>query len=170
MRDIDIQTNSLSDRIGGKTVIAKIVDSFYDKILADYHVNRLLNGFDEEKQREALKIFVTTSCGGSSIADDDLNNLLNEYFMLAFARKKEKSFINESDFGFFGMIIEQDHPSTKRLCDAHSHLLQFMPDDTHYDVVMEHLTTTLHELNINNKLATEVLALAESARNGVLGN
>lgn len=170
MRDIDIQTNSLCDRIGGKTIIAKVVDSFYDKILADYYVNRLFNDFDEEKQKEALKIFVTASCSGSSIANDDLNNLLNEYFMLAFARKKEKSFVNESDFGFFGMIIEQDHPSTKRLCDAHSHLLQFMPDDTHYDIVMKHLTNTLQELNINKNLATEVLALAESARNGVLGN
>ncbi len=170
MFDIDIQTDSLCDRIGGKAVIDKIVDSFYDKMLADYYVNRFFNDFDEDKQREALKNYLIAANSGATNTSDEVNDLLNEYFLLAFARKKEKSFVNESDFGFFGMIIEQDHPSTKYLCDTHSFLLQFMPDDTHYDVVMKNLTSSLQELKIDNELVTDVLALAESARDGVLGN
>jgi len=170
MRDTNIQKDSLCDRIGGKTGINKIVDSLYDKMLADYHVKRLFNDFDEDKQRKALKLFLIAANNGTGNTSDELNDLLNEYFMLAFARKKEKSFVNESDFGFFGMIIEQDHPSNKLLCDAHSHLLQFMPDDTHYDVVMKHLASTLQELKMDKGLVTDVLALAESARDGVLGN
>jgi hemoglobin len=155
-------------KIGGATVVDKIVDAFYDKLLTDYRVARYFNDHDEDKQKLALKNFLT-ACSGSNDTDDDLKSLLNEYFLAAFAREKRESAVNESDFGFFGMIIEQDHPSTKRLCDAHSHLLKFMPDNSQYDAVVEHLASTLDELNIENNLATEVLALGESARNGVLG-
>jgi hemoglobin len=170
MCNTDIQTDSLCDRIGGKGVIDKIVDSFYDKMLADYYVNRFFNDFDEDKQREALKNYLIVANSGATKTSDELNDLLNKYFLIAFARKKEKSFVNESDFGFFGMIIEQDHPSTKYLCDSHSYLLQFMPDDTHYDVVMKHLTSSLQELKMDNDLVNNILAFAESARDGVLGN
>ncbi len=155
-------------RIGGMTVVNSIVDTFYDNLLADYHVARYFNDHDEDEQKEALKTFLA-ACSGSNDTGSDINDLLNEYFMTAFAREKRKSFVNESDFGFFGMIIEQDHPSTKRLCEAHSQLLKFMPENTHYDVVMEHLGNALQELNIDNNAANEVLALAESARNDVLG-
>jgi len=155
-------------RVGGEPTINSIVDVFYDKLLADYHISRYFNDHDEDQQKEALKTFLA-ACSGSNNASSDINDLLNEYFLVAFAREKRKSMVNESDFGFFGMIIEQDHPSTQRLCDSHSHLLKFMPDNSHYDAVIEHLTSTLQELNISSGLATEVLALAESARNDVLG-
>ena len=155
-------------RIGGVTVVDRIVDTFYDKLLTDYHVARYFNDHDEDKQKEALKTFLT-ACSSSNDTDDDLKDLLNEYFLVAFAREKRESAVNESDFGFFGMIIEQDHPSTKRLCDAHSHLLKFMPDNSQYDAVVEHLASTLEELNIDNNLTSEVLALGESARNSILG-
>ena len=158
----------LYKRVGGQATIDSIVDVFYEKLLADYHVSRYFNDHDEDQQREALKTFLA-ACSGSNDASSEINDLLNEYFLVAFAREKRKSMVNESDFGFFGMIIEQDHPSTKRLCDAHTHLLKFMPDNSHYDVVMEHLANTLQELNISNSLATEVLAFSESARNDVLG-
>lgn len=155
-------------RVGGQADINRIVDVFYDKLLADYHVSRYFNDHDEDQQKEALKTFLT-ACSGSNDTGSSLNDLLNEYFLVAFAREKRKSMVNESDFGFFGMIIEQDHPSTKRLCDNHAHLLRFMPDNSHYDAVMEHLSSTLQELNISNNLATDILAVAESARNDVLG-
>lgn len=166
---IDIQRNLLCDRIGGKAVVNRIVDAFYDKILADYRVNRFFNNQDEATHKEALKAYILAALGDADDTDDELMELLDNCFMTCFARDKRKSFVSESDFGFFGMIISQDRPSSKLLCPAHSHLLQFMPDHFHYDVVMEHLTSCLQALNIDKKSASEILTLAESARNGVLG-
>jgi hypothetical protein len=44
-----------------------------------------------------------------------------------------------------------------------------MPEDTHYDVVMEHLTSSLQPLNLDSSTVADVLAFAESGRNRVLG-
>lgn len=165
-----IQINLLCDRVGGKAVINQLVDGFYDKMLDDYRVSRYFNDHEKGEQTNALKSFLIAAFGGSDDASVDVKKLLDDYFLTSFARDKRESFVSESDFGFFGMIISQDTPSKKQLCDAHSHLLKFMPDDSHYDVVMEHLTSTLQELNIDKNTAADVIALAESARNSVLGS
>lgn len=166
---IEIQRNSLYGRIGGKSVIDNIVNNFLDKMLADYRVKRFFNDHNEVEQREALQIYLAAALGTADNTEDELIELLDNCFIACFARDKRKSFVSEADFGFFGMIISQDKPSTKVLCPAHSHLLRFMPDDSHYDIAMEHLADCLQELNIDKNLAPEILALAESARNEILG-
>lgn len=164
----DIQINSLYGRIGGMAV-NNIIDTFLGKMLADYRVRRFFNDQNEAAQREALQAYLTGAMGGADVSADELIELLDNCFMVCFARNKRKSFVSEADFGFFGMIISQDKPSTKTLCPAHSHLLKFMPDNSHYDVVMEHLTDTLQELHVDKNLVPEILSMAESARNDVLG-
>jgi len=42
-------------------------------------------------------------------------------------------------------------------------------DNSHFDAVMEHLRATLEELNVPEELIAEVAAIAEGARNDVLG-
>jgi hemoglobin len=160
---------TLYARVGGKPAIEALVDGFYHKVQDDYRLNRFFNSNNLAEQIPALKTLLTALFGGSTATAEQVSGLLDDFFMTAFARDKRKSFVGGSDFGFFGYIIEQDHPSTNYLCDAHSHLLKFMPDDSHYDVVIDHLTATLQELNLDNAVQNEVLALAEQARNPLLG-
>jgi hypothetical protein len=47
--------------------------------------------------------------------------------------------------------------------------LKLLPDDYHYDVMLENLQAALQELNVSKELAQQVLALAESGREGTLG-
>lgn len=157
----------LYERVGGKPAIEALVDGFYHKVQDDYRLNRFFNSNNLAEQTQSLKKLLTALFAGSTTPTTLA--LLDDFFMTTFARDKRKSFVGGSDFGFFGYIIEQDHPSTNYLCDAHSHLLKFMPDNSHYDVVIEHLTATLQELNLDNAVQNEVLRLAEQARNPVLG-
>jgi truncated hemoglobin YjbI len=163
-------SSTLYERIGGKTAISTLVELFYQKMQDDYRFNRFFNNntTDEEKT-QALKTLVIALLGGVSYSTEELTEVLDHFFMTAFARNKRKSFVGGSDFGFFGYIAPQNHPSTQYLTDAHSHLLKLMPDNSHYDVVMEHLTASLQQLNVDREIMTEVLTLAEQARNPVLG-
>ncbi len=53
---------------------------------------------------------------------------------------------------------------------AHAHLVKKLGlSDSHFDVVMEHLTGTLQELNVPQNLIDQVAAIAESTRHDVLG-
>lgn len=53
---------------------------------------------------------------------------------------------------------------------AHAHLVKKLGlDDSHFDVVMEHLGATLQELNVPGNLIAQAAAIAESTRNDVLG-
>lgn len=160
---------TLYERIGGTTAINSMVDIFYAKMQDDYRLNRFFNSTEQREQADALKALVIALLGGTTQSDEEFTVLLDDFFMTAFARDKRKSFVGGGDFGFFGYIIEQDHPSTKYLCDSHSHLLKFMPDDSIYDAVMEHLGATLQQLNLDNAVKIEVLTLAEQARNSILG-
>lgn len=162
-------TNTLYQRIGGQATISTLVDSFYARIQDDYRLNRFFNSHDLDEQAAALKALLTAFFGGTHPASEELTVLLDNFFIAAFARDKRKSFVGGSDFGYFGYIIEQDHPSTNYLSDGHSHLLKFMPDDSNYDVIMEHLAAVLPQLNLDNALQNEILTLAEQARAAVLG-
>ncbi len=155
---------SLYERLGGENTIAKLVENFYQKMLDDYRVSRFFNDTEYDKQRDALKNLVT-----AIFKQHEFQALLTPFFMSAFARFKDKERLPESGFAYFGYIIDQNHPSPKWLCDSHSHLLKFMPEDSHYDILITHLTSSLQELQIDNALAKEVLVLAESGRNSLLG-
>jgi hemoglobin len=52
---------------------------------------------------------------------------------------------------------------------AHAHLVKMGLNDSHFDAVMEHLASTLAELNVPQELIAQVAAIAESTRNDVLG-
>lgn len=52
---------------------------------------------------------------------------------------------------------------------AHAHLVKKLGlNDSHFDAVMEHLTSTLVELSVPQNLIDQVAAIAESTRNDVL--
>ena len=52
---------------------------------------------------------------------------------------------------------------------AHAHLLQRGLNDTHVDVVIEHLGATLKELGATDAQIGQVAALANSVRDAILG-
>lgn len=57
----------------------------------------------------------------------------------------------------------------KTLRDAHAHLVARGLDDSHFDAVLENLRAALEEQNARPDLIPEVLKIAESARDHVLG-
>ncbi|MDQ7091889.1 MAG: hypothetical protein Q9M50_14860 [Methylococcales bacterium] len=162
-------SKSLFGKLGGETVVNSIIEDLYDKMLADYRINRFFTNEHQKEQRVALKRFITASYGPDDRPDKERKAVLNDFFMLAFSRSKRKSFITGSDFGFFGLIIEQDHHETHLLCESHAALLKFMPDDFHYDVVLELLKASLQQLTIEPLLINDVLKVTEGARTCVLG-
>jgi hemoglobin len=52
---------------------------------------------------------------------------------------------------------------------GHAHLVKQGLSDSHFDAVAGHLKSTLEELNVADNLINEVLAIAESTREDVLG-
>lgn len=53
---------------------------------------------------------------------------------------------------------------------AHAHMVKNLGlNDAHFDAVMEHLGSTLQELNVPTELIKQVAAIAESTRHDVLG-
>jgi hemoglobin len=52
---------------------------------------------------------------------------------------------------------------------GHARLVEMGLNDSHFDAVLEHLDATLKELNVPGELIAEVIAIAESTRNDVLG-
>jgi hemoglobin len=57
----------------------------------------------------------------------------------------------------------------KDLRTAHAHLVKMGLDNSHFDIVMDHLGATLTELNVPPELIGEAAAIAEGARKDVLG-
>lgn len=53
--------------------------------------------------------------------------------------------------------------------NAHAHLVKMGLNNEHFNIVMEHLTATLKELNVPQELIAQVAAIAETTRNDVLG-
>lgn len=52
---------------------------------------------------------------------------------------------------------------------AHAHLVRMGLNNSHFDIVMEHLGATMTELNVPADLIAQAAAIAESTRNDVLG-
>lgn len=57
----------------------------------------------------------------------------------------------------------------KDMRTAHAHLVKMGMDSSHFDAVMEHLVATLNELNVPEELVSQVVNIAESTRNDILG-
>ena len=71
---------------------------------------------------------------------------------------------------FFTMAFGGPNNYTgKDMRSAHEHLVKMGLNESHFDAVMEHLGATLTELNVPADLIAEAAAIAEGARNDVLG-
>jgi len=71
---------------------------------------------------------------------------------------------------FFTMAFGGPNNYTgKDMRTAHAHLVKMGLDNSHFDIVMEHLGATLTELNVPPELIGEAAAIAEGARKDVLG-
>ena len=57
----------------------------------------------------------------------------------------------------------------KSLRAAHAHLVAKGLNDTHFDIILEHLGATLKELGVKDELIQEVVDVANTVRNDVLG-
>ncbi|WP_445367312.1 hypothetical protein ACH5Y9_19945 [Methylomonas sp. BW4-1] len=103
-------------------------------------------------------------------ADERVLEALDGYFTAAFARTNAKpSLVTGNDFAFLLDIVGgQEIRSITLLTPAHSFLIKLGPEDFHYDIVMEHLSASLKQLNIAEDLAYQILALAEKGRDGLL--
>lgn len=55
---------TLYERLGGRDAISKVVDVFYDKVLADESVNHFFKETDMEKQRRHQSLFISWALGG----------------------------------------------------------------------------------------------------------
>lgn len=93
--------------------------------------------------------------------DDSINGFFDNVDMNKQMRKM-KSFLSYA----FGASTPFDGQSMR---DAHAHLVENGLNDSHFDAVKHHLGATLQELNVDQPLVDEVLAITESTRNDVLG-
>ena len=75
--------------------------------------------------------------------------------------EKQKGFLT---FAFGGST----HYSGETLRTAHAPLVQRGLGSAHFDIVVQHLRSTLEELNVEESLINEVLKIVEHTRNEVL--
>lgn len=150
-------------------LLNRIIDVFHDKMLSDYRVNRFFNNKPASEQSHPLKTLVKVAL--TAPQHTDWTELLDAYFMASFAKNNAKpSLVTGNDFMFLLDVIggEQSAKPTL-LCDAHAHLLKLAPNDSHYDVAMEHWAAALQETEAPAHLASQLLDMAESTRAGLLG-
>lgn len=150
-------------------LLNKIIDGCFEKALDDYRVNRFFNSNPVSEQTRPLKDFIRLVLNGAK--GKELTEKLGDYFAAAFARSNAKpSLVNGNDFMFLLDIVGgRDLQVITPLCPAHNFLLKLEPNDDNYDVMMEHLQATLNELRLDNTLAEQILAFAESGRESALG-
>lgn len=164
------QIQALRATLNDETLISKLVDVFYAKMLDDYRINRFFFTRPASEQAAALKAYLKVFFNSFNNADETVLGALDDYFTTAFARTNTKpSLVTGNDFAFLLDIIGgQEIRTITLLCPAHSFLIKLGPDDFHYDILMEHLATTLRQINIADDLAYQILALAEKGRDGLL--
>lgn len=56
--------SNLYERLGGQDAIGKVVDVFYEKVLADETVSHFFKDTDMEKQRRHQSLFISWVIGG----------------------------------------------------------------------------------------------------------
>lgn len=71
--------------------------------------------------------------------------------------------------GFLTMVFNgPNNYNGKDMREGHRHLIKRGLNDTHVDIVIEHLGATLQELGVNEKDIQEVATIANSVRDDVL--
>jgi hemoglobin len=104
----------------------------------------------------AVEIFYT-----KVLADDRICHFFRWTHMKS-QHAKQKAFLAYA----FGAPLKY---SGKNMSDAHKHLLEAGLNESHFDAVMEHLASTLRDLEVEEELILQASEIAESARNHVLG-
>jgi truncated hemoglobin YjbI len=162
--------------LADENLISNIIDCFYPKILDDYRINRYFYTRTIDEQTKPLKLLINALLNENGVSPKQISELADDFFTAAFAKGNAKpSLVNNRDFAFLEMFVTGDivggeHESELvLLCPAHSHLLRLQPNEDNYDVVLENLANTLKELNIADKLASEILAFAATGRDSILG-
>lgn len=82
---------NLFDKLGGKVAVNAAVDKFYEKVLADSHINHFFEGIDMARQRAKQKVFLTYAFGGAP-------NYSGESMRKAHKRIVEDKGLNDSHF------------------------------------------------------------------------
>jgi hemoglobin len=170
-KNIVSQYYNYNPELDDTQLISRIVDCLYPKLLDDYRINRFFFTRPIEDQARSLKILLSRVLSKKEVTNDELFDLLEDFFTLAFSRTNAKpSLVGNQDFAFLLDIVGgKDIRPMNLLCPAHSFLMKFLPDDEHYDVFIEHLSTSLEELAFSRELAAKIIAFAEIGRNSVLG-
>ena len=108
---------TLYEKLGGEESIGKIVDYFYELVLADDTVNQFFKNTDMEKQRKHQTKFFSFALGGP-----------NQYSGLSMAKANA------------GMNLQEEHFSAiaKNLHDALAH---FGVSESDIDQVLTHVST-----------------------------
>lgn len=95
------------------------------------------------------------------LADDAVNGFFDGADMKQQAIKQK---------AFLTMVMGGPNRYTgKSLREGHAHLLEKGLNDSHVDVIIAHLGATLKELGVPEELVAQVAAVAEGARDDVLG-
>lgn len=146
-----------------------LVELSFEKMRADYRVNRFFNNISPQQQIEPLKELLSIVIHGGKW--DENMDLVDDVFTALFARNNAKpSLVTGRDFGFLLDVIGgRDLQVITPICLCHQFLLKLQPDDFHVDVVLEHVQASLHELMFNHVTSQQVLSMVESARHLVLG-
>lgn len=170
------ESSASYEHLADENLISRIVDVFYQDLLDDYRVNRYFYSRPIEEQTKPLKSLINALLKRSLFTDKEVWELANDFFTAAFARGNAKpSLVNNRDFAFLeafvtGDIVNAGKPSELiLLCPAHSHLIRLQPNDENYDAVIDNLAAALKQLNIADNVASQILAFAESGRDGTLG-
>lgn len=147
----------------------QVVDLCFEKMRADYRVNRFFNSLPPEQQLQPIKELLAIVWQGGKWQEN--LQLLDEVFTALFARSNAKpSLVTGRDFAFLLDVIGgRDLQVITPVCLCHQFLLKLQPGDFHVDVLLEHVKSSLHELMFNEDSIQQLLALAESARELILG-
>jgi hemoglobin len=95
------------------------------------------------------------------LSDDRISRFFDDIDMEQQAAK-QKAFLTMAFGG-------PNHYSGLDMKNGHAHLVKNGLNDSHVDAVIENLRSTLQELNVAETLVAQVVAIAESVRNQVLG-
>ncbi len=95
------------------------------------------------------------------LSDDTVSDYFDDVDMDS-QRAKQKAFLTMA----FGGPNEY---SGDNLRDAHAQLVKRGLNDKHFDAVATHLQATLEELDVANDIVSEVMSIAGSTRDDVLG-
>lgn len=149
--------------------IHQLVELCFEKMRADYRVNRFFNSLPPEQQLQPIKELLTIVWHGGKWQEN--LELLDEVFTALFARNNAKpSLVTGRDFAFLLDVIGgRDLQVITPVCLCHQFLLKLQPDDFHVDVLIEHVSASLHELMFSEDSILQALALVESARELLLG-